>query len=251
MRALKTPKTPPRKVLLGISLSVVVAAAIALLLRAGLAGPSYTIDPASVALTSDDVGSQFSVVSTGPVPPAQHTIEPLPYQREYVGGQVRTFVSASVLSPEGTREINEWSQRYGGPVTSPPTVMGPFVADHKGVFEIFDVERSFKTADAARQEYHCCQYVGRDQSFSDSQTLAIRLGDEADGWTGINKPLTGPTISPSMPTDAAYQERGYSLHWRRGPIVSTLAVWGSHDITLGDALALGRIIDRRITQTVS
>jgi hypothetical protein len=233
-------------------LAVLVAAILVFTAHLLLAQPTYSIDPGTILLSQTDVGSQFRLLSTGGVGPAQSTVKPLPYQQQMIAGLVRTFYSAQVLDPAAVKEIDDWEQQYGVLTTDPPIVMGPFVAEHHGIFQIYSVERSFQTADAAWHEYHCCTYVGRDESFDDYHTLVVptHLGDESRAWTGISKSLQGPTISPAMPTTDSYQERTYSIHWRHGPIDSIIAVWGSHDITLAQALQFARIVDQHIEQAI-
>jgi len=38
-------------------------------------------------------------------------------------------------------------------LTDPPSIFGPFVADHGEIFEMYDAMLSYATADAARQDY--------------------------------------------------------------------------------------------------
>ncbi|HEX6122180.1 MAG TPA: hypothetical protein VFY89_03415, partial [Ktedonobacterales bacterium] len=198
-----------RRVIPRVALAILAAAAItALLLKVfgvyGVFSPRYSVNPLSVLLTSGDVGSRYTLMGTGAVAPAQQTGNPLPYQQQYIGGLARLYIANSVLSTAGQQEIDSWEQQYGFNPTTPPTIMGPFVADHGGIFSINNVERSFQTTDAAWHEYHCCHYVGRDQSFDDYHSFEVQgLGDEANGWTGIRKAVTGQGIT--MPQSDAFQ----------------------------------------------
>lgn len=237
-------------VLPGVTLSVLVAVGLALLIHNWLAVPLYRIDANQLLLTQTDVGPQFMQTEEGNVGPTQHSVAPLPYQQQMLAGKVREFMANSVLSAQGQQEIGDWESRYGFPPTNPPTIMGPFVADHSGAFNIISVVRSFQTEDSARQEYHCCHYVDQELNFDDFHTVSVHLGDEADGWTGIRKSVSGPGISPNMPTDTNYQERGYSIHWRHGPIVTNVAVWGAHDLALTDALDIAKRVDSHIVQAL-
>jgi hypothetical protein len=129
--------------------------------------------------------------------------------------------------------------------------MGPFVAEHTGVFDISSRALSFQTEDAARQEYHCCHYEDRDLNFDDYRTFPVHLGDEGDGWTGISKSITAVGSSvPQMPTNPAYQERTWVIHWRHGPVVAQITIWGAHDTIRDDALRFAEIVDARITQAL-
>lgn len=241
-----------RRVALGVTLAVLVAAVLAFAVQRFRAEPTYALDPSTLLLSQADVGSQFVLLNTGGVGPAQQTVQPLPYQQQYIGGLVRTFYGVQVLDPATVKVLEDWSQQYGVPITDPPQVMGPFVSEHHGIFQIYSVVRSFQTVDAAWHEYHCCNYVGRADSFDDYHALSVptHLGDESSAWTGIKKRLQGPGISPSMPTTDAYQERTYSVYWRHGPIVSIIAIWGSHDIALAQALQLAQIVDQHIGQAL-
>ncbi|MFI5274596.1 MAG: hypothetical protein ACHQ4H_16310 [Ktedonobacterales bacterium] len=229
---------------------MLVAVGLALLIHNWQAMPTYRIDAEQLLLTQTDVGPQFKETGEGNVGPAQQTHTPLPYQQQMISGRLREFMANSVLSTQGRQEIGAWEQQYGFAPTNPPTIMGPFVADHTGVLDVVSVVRSFQTEDAARQEYHCCHYVDLNLNFDESHTVPIHLGDEADGWTGISKSLSGPSISPAMPTSSAYQERGYSIHWRHGSIVTNVAVWGAHDVTLDDALRIAQRVDAHIVQAL-
>lgn len=239
-----------RTIVLGVIASILVAAVGAAILRVWLAAPTYDLDPKSLLLTQADVPASLMLDATGGVGPAQDTVSPLPYQQQMIGGLIRIYFARSVESPAGLKEINGWISKYGVPISNPPVIKGPFVTDHSGIFELDEVVRSFQTVDAARQEYHCCSYPGRATNFTDYRTLTVQLGDEADAWTGIQRPLSGPSISPAMPQDSKYEELGFSLHWRHGPVVTTLSIWGAHDITLDQALELARITDARIVQAM-
>ena len=247
----KSSKRRLRGILSGVALSVLVAFGLALLLHNLLVAPQYNIDAEQLLLTQADLGSQFTQMGEGNVGPTQHTVSPLPYQRQMIAGRLREFMANSVLSARGQQEIGDWERKYGLQLTNPPTIAGPFVADHTGVLEIDSVVRSFQTEAAARQEYHCCHYVDRDLNFDDYHTVPVHLGDEADGWTGIRKSITVVGSSaPPMPTNPAYQERGFAIHWRHGPIVTAVAVWGAHDVTLDDALHIAAKVDAHITQAL-
>ena len=242
------PRRRPRRILFGVALSVMVAFALTALLHTLLAAPEYHIDATRLALTQADVGSQFTLVDEGAAPLAQRSLNLLPYQRQVVSSRSREFMANSALSAEGRQQIGDWERQYSYPVTNPPAIMGPFVAEHTGVFEISSRALSFRTEDAARQEYHCCHYEDRDLNFDDYRTFPVHLGDEADGWTGISKSITTVGSSaPQMPTDPAYQERTWVIHWRHGPVVAEVTLWGAHDIALADALHLAGIVDARIT----
>src|SRR5487761_2321424 len=239
----------PRVTVLGLA-SGAAFTLIAVLTYALWFNPSmYDIQPDAALLTNGDVGSSYTQTGTGSVGSAQLSISPLPYQQKMLGGRIRVFTAISELAPAGQKEIVDWLQRYNIPFASRPTAMGPFVADHQGIFEIYDVVRSFQTIDAAKQEYHCCTY-DRSSSFTGYRTLQVHLGDEADAWTGIKRPPSGPSISAAIPQIDLYQERGYVVHWRTGPVVSTIAIWGAHSITLSDALRLASIANSRIMAAI-
>lgn len=240
-----------RRILPGVALSALVAFGLTLLLHNLLTPPQYHIDAGQLGLTQADVGSQFTKVAESGASPAQQTISPLPYQQQLVSGRLREFMANRVLSAQGRQQIGAWESQYGFQPTNPPLIMGPFVAEHSGIFDVYSVVLSFRTEDAARQEYHCCHYVDEDLNFDDYHTVPIHLGDEADGWTGIRKSLkVAGSTATQMPTDPAYQERTYAIHWRHGPIVTNVAVWGAHDVTLDDALHIAEKVDAHITQAL-
>lgn len=245
------PKRRLRRILPGVALSVLVAFGLTLLIHNLLTPPQYHIDAGQLVLTQTDIGSQFTLVRDGGASPAQDTFRPLPYQQQIVSGKLHEFMANSVLSPQGRQEIGEWESQYGFQPTNPPLIMGPFVAEHTGIFDIYSVVLSFRTEDAARQEYHCCHYVDRDLNFDDYHTVPVHLGDKSDGWTGIRKSLkVAGSTATQMPTDPAYQERTYAIHWRHGPIVTNVAVWGAHDVTLAEALHIAEKVDTHITQAL-
>lgn len=233
---------------LSVVAAIVIAAVIVHVWPASSPVPTYSVDPASVALTASDVAPGFTLFATGNAGPTQQTAFPLPYQKQYLGGVYRDFRAASVLSSAGQKEISDWDTKYG---VIGPEIMGTFVTDHSGILEILDIERSLRTTDAAWHEYHCCHAVGEEQSYDDYHTFTIQhLGDEADGWSGIQKAPQGEAISPNIPTSDAFQELGFVVHWLHGPIVSRLTIQGPHNITLDDALRLAHIIDAHITQVL-
>ena len=247
----KLSKRRLHRMLPGVALSVLVAFGLTLLIHNLLAAPQYHIDAEQLVLTQADVGSQFTKVAESGVSPAQHAISPLPYQQQIVSGRLREYMANSVLSPQGRQQIGNWESQYGFQPANPPLIMGPFVAEHTGIFDVYSVVLSFRTEDAARQEYHCCHYVDEDLNFDDYHTIPVHLGDESDGWTGIRKSLTiAGSSAPKMPTDPAYQERTYAIHWRHGPIVTNVAVWGAHDVMLDDALRIAAKVDAHITQAL-
>jgi hypothetical protein len=251
LKSSASPKRRLRQILPGVALSVLVAFGLTLLIHNLLTAPQYHIDAEELLLTSADVGPLFTQAGEGSVGPTQSTVSPLPYQQQMIAGRLREFMANSVLSPQGRQQIGDWESKYGFQPTSPPTIMGPFVAEHNGIFDVISVVRSFQTVDAAGQEYHCCHYVDRDLNFDDYHTVPVHLGDESDGWTGISKSLTiVGSNAPKMPTDPAYQERGYDIHWRHGPIVTTVAVWGAHDVTLAEAMHIAEKVDAHITQAL-
>lgn len=202
----------------------------------------YALDPTALLLTAADVDPDFSIVIDEALGPTQRTAYPLPYQKELVGGRLRDIMITAALSPQSRAEIGNWQQARGFTPTNPPSIFGPFVAEHRGIFEMYDAVLSYQTTDAARQDYHCCTYPNLDENYADYTTLPAQLGEEADAWSGIR-------ISPTNPP-AEYEEQVYHIHWRRGPVVMTLWVLGSHDITFSDALRWANLIDQRIVQNL-
>jgi len=42
----------------------------------------------------------------------------------------------------------------------------------------------------------------------------------------------------------------YRIHWRHGPVVTTLWVLGAHDVTFADAQRWATVCDQRIAQAL-
>jgi hypothetical protein len=229
----------------GIALSVIVAALLASLINARLHAPPepvYSIDPRPLALTLTDVGSQFALLGDSGLGPTQRTAAPLPYQQLFVGGTLHFFMSKTVLSPQGTKEIADWERANTNfKPTDPPTILGSFVADHTGIFEINDAEQSYHTTASARQDFHCCHYA-RENNFDDYHTIPVQLGDEADAFTGY--------LIDAQNVADDYLQREYAIHWRHGPIVSSISILGAHDITFAQVLQLAQIVDQRIAHAL-
>lgn len=241
MRQLTLSRATMVKIGIGLTLCILVAAVIGIATRPAPA-PTYAIDPSQLALTAADVGSDFALLTdSGGLPPAQRTVRPLQYQQQYLRGRQRSFMAQSALSAAGMAEIGDWERQHGFEPTDPPTILGPFVTDHSGIFEIDSAVRSYRTVDAARQEYHCCNY-NRESIFHNYQTLSVRLGDEADAFAGVLIELSG--------VDDAYLTQEYSIEWRHGPIDSSVSIRGAHDITLDQVYRLAQIVDQRITTTL-
>lgn len=226
-------------ILASIWLAVILAGSIYVWLAAN-ARPRYSIDPASLSLTAADVGPQFDIVHDSPAGPTQRAISPPPYQSDFVGGHLRVFMTQAALTDLGAAQIADWERAHGFTPTDPPTILGPFVADHSGIFEIDDVQRSYQTADAAHLDYACCTY-NREEIFHQYHTIPVQLGAEADAFTGLNE------IANAGDADLELQ---FTIHWRHGPIVSVVSIAGSHDITFDQALHLALIDDQRITQAL-
>jgi hypothetical protein len=180
------------KAALGFGISVLVAIAIASFVHILWSSPStavapgYSIDPAYVALTAADVGPTFPLVNEGPLGPSQHTPPgfPLPYQQQFVGGWDRNFIVQNALVPPGGTEIETYEQAHGFSPTNPPTIFGPFVADHHGLFEVTDTEISYHTASAAHPDYLVSYPTGDETTAYETNYVnwrmyPIQLGEEA------------------------------------------------------------------------
>jgi hypothetical protein len=207
--------------------------------------PSYRIDPASLALTKTDVDASFPLVNEGPLGPSQLSAFPLPYQRQFTGGWARNFMVQAALVPPGRTEIETYEQAHGYLPTDPPTIFGPFVADHQGLFEVSDFELTYRVASAAHPDYLCCDggsTVNYTANYDNWRTYPIQLGDKANAWGGIRRSPTHP------PQD--YEEQTFRIRWRHGPVVSTIFIHGAHDLTLDPAIHLAQIVDTRIASAL-
>lgn len=224
---------------LGVTASVLIAVVIAAVVHQMLpeGAPTYALDADRLALAPADMGSQFTLVGDANAGPTQMTLRPLPYQQQLFEGRLHYFVVSSALSSEGQAEIASWQQPRGFTPTNPPTIFGPFVDEHTGIFEITSVELSYRTADAAHQDYRCCTFDFAD-NYAGYHTIPIQLGDEANAWGGIRD-------SPTNPPEE-YEEQVFYIRWRHGPIVSTLWIEGAHDITFDQAVELAHVVDQRI-----
>lgn len=245
------------RVALGVGISVLLAVGIAGLVHVLVPSPgssphgtttepSYLIDPASLALTKTDVGASFPLVIDGRhAPSQQHGLVPPPYQQQFTGGWARNFMVQSALVPPGRTEIETYEQARGVPLSDPPLIFGPFVADHQGLFEVYDIELTYHVASAAHPDYLCCDggsTVNYTNNYDNWQTYPIQLGDEANAWGGIRRMPTDP------PQD--YEEQTFRIRWRHGPVVSTLFIRGAHDLTLDPAMHLAQIVDARIASAL-
>lgn len=264
-------KRPP-KVVLGVGVALLLAVAIAALAHvfAGLPSDSptgvptpnvqtaytvnpaehaYSIDPALVTLTTADAGPQFPLVTQGGIGPTQRSYKPLPYQQQYVGGWVRYFMLESALKPPGRTEIDTYSKSLGIEPSDPPTIFGPFVTEHSGLFEIIDTEQSYHYASAAHIDYLCCDDGSTEnytRNYDNWQTYPIHIGDETFAWGGIRRTQTARQGF----VDQEYSEQSFTIRWRRGPVVSTLFIRGAHDLTLDTGISFARLIDQRIVSAL-
>lgn len=164
------------KVLAGITASLAVAVVIAALVRPWLLPPTFSVSPDQLELSQADVGPQFALLRAAHAGPSnQHALNPPRYFQDFRGGRYRFFIARSALSPEGRSEIDSWLQAHGFDPTQVqvdpdvPLIVGSFVEDHSGIFEINDVELSYSTTDSAHLDYLCCDY-GRAETFHDYQT---------------------------------------------------------------------------------
>jgi hypothetical protein len=250
MPAIRQRKRLP-KVALGVGIAVLVAVGIAgatHVLSSTSTEPAYSIDPASVALTTADVGPNFPLVNEGALGPSQHTAPgfPLPYQQYFLGGWARNFMIESALVPPGRTEIDRYSEQLGIQPSDPPTIIGPFVTDHAGLFEVSDFEISYHLASAAHLDY-LVSHPGPEANsnytanYDKWRTYPIQLGDEADAWGGIRD-------TPAKRDN--YEEQTFRVRWRRGPVVSTVFIRGAHDLTLDSALHFAHIVDARIVSAM-
>lgn len=245
------------RVLLKVGLSLLVAVAIAGLVHvlvppSGAAQqsapmePTYSIDPAAVALTTTDVGTTFSLVNEGGLGPSQRSApgHPAPYQQQFFGGWARNYMIQSALVPPGRTELTNYAVQIGIYPSDPPTIMGPFVIEHHGLFEVSDFEESYHQAGAAHPDYLCCDAgstANYTANYDNWRPYPIHLGDEANAWGGIRR-------TPANRDD--YEEQTFRIRWRHGPIVSTIFTRGAHDLTLDSALGFAHIVDARIASAM-
>jgi hypothetical protein len=241
--------TKGSRVVIGVAISALVAIGIAVLVHVVLfpPEPKYSIDASSVALTASDVGSGLTLVSDGDAGPSQRPREPLPYQQQFHSGTDRYFMTQSALVAPGKTEIETYQQAHGFPPTIVPTIFGPFVADHQGLFEVDDQELSYHTASSAHPDYMCCDNGGTDISnftanYDNWRTYPVHLGDEGNAGGGIRHSFTNPPQE--------YEEQVFRIRWRHGPIVSTLFLRGAHDLTFDAGMRLAQIVDARISSAL-
>jgi hypothetical protein len=243
------------KVALSVAVAVLVAVGIAGLVHvlwppaSTATAPTYSIDPTSVSLTTSDVGPTFRLVNDGALGPTQRTApgHPLPYQEQFMGGWARNYMVETALVPPGSTELDTYEQAHGFPPTNPPTIFGPFVADHQGLFEVSDLEVSYHVASAAHLDFlvsypSSSEIANYKANYDNWQTYPIQLGDEADAWGGIRDSPTGPPH--------AFEEQVFVVRWRHGPVVSTIFLRGAHDLTLDTALHFAHIVDARIASAM-
>ncbi len=199
---------------------------------------------ANFVLSQADVGSQFTMLIDSIAGPTQRSPFELPYQHDFVGGHFRYFMTNAALDPTGKAQITNWEEAHNFPITSPYiTIMGPFVSTHTGVFVINSQVLRYSNADSAAADYHCCKAVGNQNNFTDYQTPNVKIGDESQAFSGIERYVAAPNPQDCMQL--------YAIHWRRGDFVSFLSVLGAHDIQLSDAMRLAQIVDQRITQEMA
>lgn len=205
----------------------------------GPVAPSPALQPSALTLQQGEVGSGYRLMVNGPTGPTQRALKPPPYQNQFEGGSLKYYVSTNVLEPASLDEIDTWASAHGVPVTSPPTIVGPYVVDHHGVFAITSVALVYADVQSAIADFHCCTYLDREASFANYQVLTVHIGDEATAFGGI-------TQTPAH--DPQYEVQIYAIRWRHGSVVFNMSILGSHDISLQDALRLAQIQDGNVTQ---
>lgn len=231
------------QVALGIAASALVALVITVIVRQAWppGEATYALDPQALQLDPPDIGLDFTQIVDAPLGPSQQSLHPFGYQLDYLSGSLRVFMVNSALNESGRAEIANWEQPRGFTPTNPPTIMGPFVSDHSGIFEVDSQVRSYKSVSSAHQDYQCCTY-NWSANYTDWHAVSLQMGDEGDSGGGTRNMPTNP------PRDD--EEQAYILHWRHGPIVARLYVFGAHDITFAQCLRLATVLDQHISQAL-
>lgn len=202
-----------------------------------LASPQE-IQPTALTLQQSDVGQGYRLMVNVPARPTQKGLYPLPYQKQFVGGNMKYYVSVNVFTPTSLNEINSWATSHQVPVTNPPTIVGPYVIDHHGVFTVTSRVLLYSDVNSAIAEFHCCTYANNLANFSNYREISVHIGDEATASGGI---LDTPAHDPK------YEMQLYAIRWRHGSVVCFVSVAGSHDVVFQDVLRLAQLQDSNIT----
>lgn len=180
----------------------------------------HQLSSATLTLQVGEVSGYRLLVNTV-AGPTQRTPHPLPYQQQFLNGNLRYYMADTVLTQKSLSEIESWAKLHNVPVTNPPTIVGPYVLDHSGVFAITSEGLLYADTKSAIADFHCCTYVDRQASFAQYHEIPVHLGDEATAFGGI---LDSPAHDPH------YEVQLYAIRWRQGTVVSVVSIIGAHDV---------------------
>lgn len=224
--------------LVGLLVLIVIGVAAFKLTAPSQTAPSHAIQPSALTLQQSEVGQGYRLMVDGSAGPTQRALIPPAYQKQFEGGNLKYYVSANVFEKSSLAEINTWASAHGVPVTSPPTIVGPYVNDHHGVFTITSQSLLYADEKSAIADFHCCTYVDRQASFANYHELAVHIGDEATAFGGV---LDSPAHDPQ------YEVQLYAIRWRHGNVVCSVSITGSHDIGFQDVVRLAQMQDSNVT----
>jgi len=199
----------------------------------------HQVSSATLTLQVGEVSGYRLLVNTV-AGPTQRTPYSLPYQKQFLDGNLRYYMSDAILTKSSLSEIESWAKLHHVPITNPPTIVGPYVLDHSGVFAITSESLLYADAKSASADFHCCTYVDRQASFAHYQEIPAHLGDEATAFGGI---LDSPAHDPH------YEVQLYAIRWRQGSVVSMVSIIGAHDVVFQDVLRLAKIQASNITHS--
>jgi hypothetical protein len=196
------------------------------------------MQPTALTLQQGDVGQDFRLMVNAQSGPTQKALIAPSYQKQFIGGNLKYYMNVNVFEQSSLDEINNWAKAHSVPVTYPPTIEGSYVVDHHGIFAITSQVLLYADEKSAIADFHCCTYVGRQDSFSGYRDISVQIGNEATAFGGI---LDSPAHAP------AYEPQLYAVRWRHGSVVCFVSVLGSHDIVFQDVFRLAQMEDNNIT----
>lgn len=202
----------------------------------------HDIQVTELTLQQQNVGSNFTLLVDTEAGPSQKTLFPLPYQKQFVNGSLKYYMSTSALNSEGVQEIDSWADAHKIPVTNPPTILGSFVQDHHGIFAITSQSILYSDSKSAAADFNCCTYLNRQDSFANYQDIPVTIGNEATAFGGI---------LDSSVHDPQYEVQLYEIRWLQGSTVSIVSIIGAHDIVFSEVLKFAQQQASLITQQTS
>jgi hypothetical protein len=156
---------------------------------------------------------------------------PVPKRCEFT-----SFLVDSAISGPGREQIDAYTREGGNTLNSASPILpivGPFVAAHSGIFEIYDYVMVLPSDAAAHDEFVIESHSRQDQD-TDYRELTASVGDERKMYRDV--------LGPS----AATHETQIVTFWRRGNVIAMVNTMGAADLSEAQHARLVSLVDARM-----